>query len=287
MKNVGIGFRRELENGLFELQGSFECVEIIAESYFNPTRSKLNELTRLKEAFLIVPHGLRLSIGAVARPRQSYMDELVRLLDRIDAPYHGDHFALTGANGTELEHLSPLWYTEQGLDTVISNIREVQRFLGRQLVLETITHPFLIPGATMSPAEFITAACRETGCGVLLDVTNVYINARNAVEDPSAFIRALPLQSVRQIHLVGYAREEDGTYVDGHDHAIQEDLWALYDYTMTLCSPEFVIIERDGNFPDMAELAAEAERARTSASERRRRDAIALGAVILGPGRAR
>ncbi|MGA8025513.1 MAG: DUF692 domain-containing protein [Bryobacteraceae bacterium] len=273
MENVGIGFRRELEQGIFDYQSSFDCLEIIAESYFEPTRTAIEELFRLKNTFRLVPHGLRLSIGAVERPRQSYLDELARLLDRIDAPYHGDHFALTGANGIELGHLSPLWYTDEGLDTVISNIRGAQRFLGRQLVLETITHPFLIPGATMSPAEFIAAACRETGCGVLLDVTNVYINARNAGEDPSVFIRALPLKSVRQIHLVGYAREADGTYVDGHDQAIQDDLWALYDYTMTLCSPEFVIIERDGNFPDVAELAAETERARRPARERRRREA--------------
>ena len=145
---------------------------------------------------------------------------------------------------------------------MIANTREAQRFLGRQLVLETITHPFLIPGATMSPAEFITAACRETGCGVLLDVTNVYINARNAGEDPRAFIRALPLHSVRQLHLVGYAREADGTYVDCHSHAIQDDIWALYDYVMAFCSPDFVIIERDDNFPEIAKLIAEADRAR-------------------------
>lgn len=262
MKKVGIGFRRELESGLFALQSSFECVEIIAESYFNPTRSKLNELMRLKEAFVIVPHGLRLSIGAVERPRQSYMDELARLLDRVDAAYHGDHFALTSTERVDLGHLSPLWYTETALDTVISNVREVQRFFGRQLVLEIITHPFEIPGATMAPAEFITRTCRETNCGILLDLTNVYINAKNAGEDPREFIRALPLQSVRQLHLVGYECDGEGIYVDSHDKAIQDDLWTLYDYAVTLCSPEFVIIERDDNFPDVTELAAEAGRAR-------------------------
>jgi uncharacterized protein (UPF0276 family) len=262
MTQVGIGYRRELRDGIFARRDSFDCLEVIAEAYFEPSRARLDELRRLKDAFRLVPHGLRLSIGAVERPPQSYLDELARFLDRIDAPYHGDHFALTGAAGVELGHLSPLWYTEQCLETVIANTRQVQRFLGRQIVLETITEPFVIPGATLSPPEFITAVCRETGCGVLLDVTNVFINARNAGRDPLDFVRALPLEAVRQVHLVGYARAADGTYIDGHVHAVQDDLWALYDDALALCAPEFVIIERDGHFPDMAELVAEVERAR-------------------------
>lgn len=262
---AGVGYRRELEQGILDHKSSFDCLEIIAESYFEPTPQVLNELRRLIGTFRLIPHGLRLSIGSVERPRQDYMDELARLLDRIDAPYHSDHFALTGANGVELGHLSPLWYTERGLATVIANVREVQRFLGRQLILETITHPFLIPAATLSPAEFISAVCRETGCGMLLDVTNVFINAHNAGEDPRDAVRALPLQSVRQIHLVGYARAPDRTYVDCHSHAIQDDLWDLYAYVIAHCHPEYVIIERDGDFPPVAELTAEVRRAREMA----------------------
>ena len=95
---VGIGFRRELERGILDYPSSFDCLEIIAESYFEPTHAANEELRRLKGAFRLVPHGLRLSIGAIERPRQSYMDELARLLDRIDAPYHSDHFAVTSGN---------------------------------------------------------------------------------------------------------------------------------------------------------------------------------------------
>jgi uncharacterized protein (UPF0276 family) len=259
---VGIGYRRELDRGIAEHRGSFDCLEIIADSYLQPSRAKLAELERLLADFVLVPHGLRLSVGAVDRPSGSYLADLCSLLDRIAAPYHGDHFAVTAAAGLEFGHLSPLWYTEEGLATVIENTREAQDQLGRQLVLETITQPFMIPGATMSAAEFISRVCDATGCGVLLDVTNIYINATNTGEDSRAFVDALPLGAVRQVHLVGYGREADGTLVDTHAEPVQPELWSLYDHVRRVCRPEFVILERDDNFPDVRELAAEADRAR-------------------------
>lgn len=266
MTKAGIGYRREIADATWQYQGAFDCLEIIADSFIRPSAAKLAELDRLRSAFVLVPHGLRLSIGSADRPSPSYLRDLAWLLDRIGAPYHSDHLAMTSAAGIELGHLSPLWYTSEGLATVIANVRAARLALGHQLVLETITEPFTIPGATMTMPEFVTEVCAATGCGLLLDVTNIYINARNAGQDPADIVGQLPLAAVRQLHLVGFGTAADGTLIDSHSEPVQPELWSFYDYVRGMCQPEFVIIERDADFPEITELAREVSRARLAPS---------------------
>lgn len=259
---VGVGYRREIAAQLDEYAGSIDCLEIIAESYLQPTPARLHELDRLRAGFPLITHGLRLSIGSVDRPPASYLRDVARLLDYIDAPYHSDHFAVTSAAGLEFGHLSPLWYTADGLATVIANVSQVQDQLGRQLVLETITETFAIPGATMEMPDFVTEVCATTGCGVLLDLTNVYINAHRAGFDPKTIVDRLPLHAVRQLHLVGYGVDGSGRLVDSHADPVQPELWQLYDYVRSVCSPQVVILERDDDIPALGDLVAELDRAR-------------------------
>jgi uncharacterized protein (UPF0276 family) len=110
--------------------------------------------------------------------------------------------------------------------------------------------------------EFVGEVCQATGCGVLLDVTNLYINAHNRGQDPTTVIDQLPLKAVRQLHLVGFARDDSGELIDAHADPIQPELWSLYDYVRSVCAPDVVIIERDDDFPDFDELAGELARAR-------------------------
>lgn len=265
---VGLGYRRSIAHDILDSGAAFDSLEIIAESFFDLSWQKASELRELRRRFTLIPHGLRLSIGSVVRPPQTYLDDIARVLEWTGAPYHSDHFAFTGCDGIELHHLSPLWHTEAGLETVIANVDAVQRFLGVQLVLETITHSFRVPDETLTPAQFISTVVAETGCGVLLDVTNTYINAVNFGEDPLAFVTALPATAIRQLHIVGYARDEHGTLLDGHAHAIQPELWELYDRVLAIAAPDQVIIERDAQFPPIEELGAEAARARVQEARR-------------------
>ncbi len=261
--NVGLGLRPSLKSEILNFPESFDCLEFIADAYFALTDFQDKELSNLSDLFTLIPHGLSLSIGSVERPPQSYLDTIARLLEVVQPTYYSDHFAITRTLEKALGHLSPLWYTDEVLDVVIKNVTSIQRFLGIPLVLETITHEFNIPCSTLSQSEFITAVCNETGCGILLDVTNIFINSKNLDTDPKAFISSLPKSSIKQLHIVGYTTDNTGLLLDTHSSAIQPELWELYDYTLSVCNPDYVIIERDSHFPDITELIAEVKRART------------------------
>lgn len=281
---VGIGHRREIDDGIFENRARFDCLEIIADSYLRPSWRKLRELERLREFFELVPHGLTLSIGTARPPDATYLAEVARLLDWIEAPYHSDHLALTSADGIGLGHLSPIWFTQQSLATVIRNVQVVQDRLKRRLVLETIADPFPLPEAEMSMPEFLHAVCSATDCGVLLDVTNIHINATNTGTNARDIVDALPLRHVQQLHIVGYGRDasRDGRLVDSHDADIQPELWALYDHVLSVCRPQVVVIERDDRFPAMASLVAEADRARRGRDARTSRPRSTEPALAAG-----
>lgn len=262
MVQVGLGFRRSLKSDIFNFKGSFDCLEIIAEQFLNLTAFQREELNDLANSFTVIPHGLRLSIGSVDRVSQLYLDNIARLLEIIQPPYLSDHFAITGNSNIDIGHLSPIWYTDEALEVVIGNIITIQRFLGIPLIFETITHPFNIPGNTMSQEEFITKVCAETGCGILLDVANIFINAQNLGGDAKAFIRGLPKKVIKQLHIVGYTKDYTGFLLDTHSTAIQPEIWDFYEYIVSICNPEYVIIERDSNFPNIAELVTEVNHAR-------------------------
>jgi uncharacterized protein len=264
MTKIGIGFRRPLKSGLWKFRESFDCLEVIAEQFLQFTSFQLQELKALSNSFSIIPHSLRLSIGSVERPPQSYLDSLARLLEILQPPYLSDHFAVTGSSSIDIGHLSPIWYADETLEVVIANINAIQTFLGIPLIFETITHPFNIPHGTMSQEQFIAIACAETGCGILLDLTNIFINAMNFGGEAKAFVERLPKQAIKQFHIIGYEIDPTGFLVDTHSTSIQHDIWKIYDDVLTYCQPEYVIIERDANFPNITELVAEVNRARTS-----------------------
>jgi uncharacterized protein (UPF0276 family) len=261
MIKTGIGFRRELKQTILEYHNSFDCLEIISEQFLSLNQLQKQELAELASRFILIPHGLSLSIGSVSRPSQSYLDSIAYLLEIIQPPYYSDHFAITGLTSNlediDIGHLSPLWYTEEALEVVIKNIQEVQSFLGIQLVLETITHPFNIPYNSLSQGEFISKVQQETNCGILLDITNIFINAQNLGGLPEQFIDNLPKDAIKQLHIVGYAEDPQGFLLDTHSTSIQKELWELYKYAVSVCQPEFVIIERDEDFPTIDELLRE------------------------------
>jgi hypothetical protein len=262
MPKIGLTFRRSINKSqILNFQDSFDCLEFLIESYSTLSEPQLEELRRLSNLFTLIPHGLNLSIGSVERPPQSYLDTIARLLEITQPPYYSEHFAFTQTKQINLGALSPLWYTEELLDVVITNIINVQRFLGLPLILENIAHSFNIPCNTMSHEQFITNVCHETNCGILLDVTNIYIDSKNFGIDPKAFINKLPLASIKQIHIAGYL-EKNGFLLDTHSTAITSDIWELYDYAMSVCSPDYVIIEREFNFPPIIEIITEIERAK-------------------------
>lgn len=243
----GMGYRRELKDQILASRDAIDCLEIISEQFTGDGRFDA-ELEEICDAFPVIPHGIGLSIGS-EKLDTDYLAQIKRVSDMTGSPYYSEHLAMTRGPGVDIGHLSPLWFTESVLARTIANVHQVQDVLGKPLVLENVTYPFDIPGATMPQTEFFTRLVTSTGCGVLLDLTNVYINAVNHNFDPVAFLKAMPTGQVVQTHLAG-GFMSGGMMIDSHSEIVDENSWSLFDELIGLIPLRASILEHDANFPD-------------------------------------
>jgi uncharacterized protein (UPF0276 family) len=244
----GLAYRRKLKPAILESRGSIDFVEIVAEQFLNHP-SELQELEELREIFPVIPHGVGLSIGSAATLDRDYLCSIKRLCEITRTPYFSEHLSMTRVPGINIGHLSPLWFTEQVLKATIENVSRVQDCLERPLVLENVTYLFAIPDSNMSQAEFFSRLVESSGCGILLDVTNVLVNSVNHHFDPVSFLKEIPLERVVQIHLAGGFWSE-GVLIDGHSEPVDEGSWALLQTLADLIYVKGSILEHDDNFPE-------------------------------------
>jgi uncharacterized protein (UPF0276 family) len=260
----GLGYRRELKEGIFASRDAIDLLEIVTEQFMGDRRYT-QELEALCGAFIVIPHGIGLSIGSERLDKQ-YLREIKFISDLTTSPYYSEHLAMTRAPGIDIGHLSPLWFTKAILGITVENVLRVQDFLGKPLVLENVTYPFDIPNAGMTQTEFFGRLVEATGCGVLLDVTNVYINSVNHRFDPVEFLKAMPLKQVVQIHIAG-GYLKDGVMIDAHSEAVDERSWSLLETLTQLVPVRASILEHDANFPDqISVLLTQVARARAITS---------------------
>jgi uncharacterized protein (UPF0276 family) len=256
----GLGYRRELRPAILEAQSSIDFVEIVAEHFMNDP-VELTELEELRAIFPVIPHGIGLSIGSAAPLDYDYLQAVRQVCAITGASYFSEHLALTRVPGINIGHLSPLWFTEPVLANTIANVHRVQEYLGLPLILENVTYAFEIPNATMSQAEFFLRLVEATGCGILLDVTNVHVNSVNHRFDPIAFLRDMPLDRVVQIHLAGGFWKDD-VLVDGHSEPVDDASWSLLETLVDMTFIRGCILEQDDNFDEPIRLVEQVNRAR-------------------------
>ncbi|MCC2670945.1 MAG: hypothetical protein K0Q72_3416 [Armatimonadetes bacterium] len=258
---AGLGFREPFRAELFRSPGAVDFLEIVADHYLESAPEKLAELDLLAAHFALIPHGLDLSLGSSEGLDRHYLDRLARLVHRLDPPWWSEHLSLTRAGGVEIGHLTPLPFTHEAVSVVCRNIAAVQARIETPLILENITYPFLLPGSELTEAEFLTEVVERSGCGLLLDVTNLYTNAVNHGFDPYAALSALPLEAVVQLHFVG-GYEEHGVLIDSHSRPTPPAVWELMDAVLARAPVKGIILERDEDLPPFAELETEVSRAR-------------------------
>jgi uncharacterized protein len=255
LAGIGIGWREELAGFVARRQG-LGFVEVVAES-LHPDRPLPPGLEALRRRGVpVVPHGVRLSLGSAGEPDPGRVGHLAGLAERLGAPLVSEHVAFVRAGGLEAGHLLPVPRTREALEVLATNVRLAQAGLGVPLALEHVAALLEWPAPELDEAAFLTELLDRTGALLLLDVANLYANARNHGGDPLAFLDALPLERVAYVHVAGGV-ERGGLYHDTHAHPTPP---AVLDLVAELCSrrdPPGVMLERDDDYPPEAELAAE------------------------------
>ena len=262
----GIGLRRDHWQTLFEpgaAQG-IDFLEILSENFMRRGGRNARILAQAAEAFPLVLHGTALSIGSIDPLDEDYLDALHDLATRTRPAWISDHLCFSSAFGVQYLDLIPLPFTEESLAHVAARIQTVQRRLGRPFLIENPSYYIEFAASTMTEAEYLTALCERADCGLLLDVNNIWVNARNHRYDPQAFIDALPAHRIVQIHLAGHEDMGD-VIIDTHGAPVIDPVLDLYAYTLRRTGPVATLIEWDNNIPPLAELRAENDKARAVA----------------------
>lgn len=258
---VGVGLRPvHYPHLLSRPKTAVRWFEAVSENYMDSEGRPLEALLAVRRDYPVALHGVSLSAGGAEGPRPGYLEKLRRLADRVQPWIVTDHLCFTGAHAANAHDLLPLPYTEEAVETVASNVRRAQDALGRAIALENVSSYLAYRESVMSEWEFLVAVARRAGCGILLDVNNVYVSARNHGFEPERYIDAVPPELVKQLHLGGYSDMGDFLF-DTHSRAPTEPVWALFRRAAARFPKAPVLVEWDEDVPAWPELEAQAVKA--------------------------
>ena len=236
-------------------------LEVHSENYFGPGGYDLHVLDRIRRDYPISLHGVGLGLGSAQALDEGHLERLAALVERIQPALVSEHLCWSAAEGRTFNDLLPVPYTREAQQLFAERVLRVQERLRRRILIENISAYVEFEASEMTEGEFIDELARRTGCGVLLDVNNLYVNQVNHGSDPVATMRALAPQSVAEIHLAGHLVSENGV-IDTHGDRVVDPVWALYETALERFGPVPTLIEWDTDIPALAVLLDEAARAR-------------------------
>jgi len=261
----GVGYKPQHHAAIIADPAPVGWLEIHAENYMGGGGRPLALLRQLAERFPISVHGVGLSIGGEERPDPAHLARLKHLCGWLEPASFSEHLAWSTHDGAFLNDLLPLPYTAATVARVADHVDEVQETLGRPMLLENPSSYLAFESSEMGETDFLREVARRTGCGLLLDVNNVFVSCVNLSMDPHDYVSDFPLDRVGEIHIGGHDEDEDDhgapLLIDSHGTAVADPVWALLDEVLALSGPRPVLIERDNDVPDWPVLAAEARRA--------------------------
>ncbi|WP_415921047.1 DUF692 domain-containing protein [Tateyamaria sp. SN6-1] len=261
----GVGYKAQHFNDLRENPGPVKWLEIHAENYMGDGGRPHAQLRALRPDFAISVHGVGLSIGGEGPLDPDHLSRLKHLVDWLEPASFSEHLAWSTHGAEFLDDLLPLPYTTATLTRVADHIDHVQSTLGRQMLLENPSSYLAFAESTWSETDFLTELTRRTGCGLLLDVNNVFISATNLGYTAQGYLDAYPLDAVGEIHVGGHDEDEDDhgapLLIDSHGREAAEPVWDLLDHALRGTGPAPVLVEWDNDVPAWPELRAEAARA--------------------------
>lgn len=260
----GLGFKPQHYADILTTTPDLGFFEVHAENYMGAGGPPHAMLSLLRQNYAISIHGVGLSIGGSGPLDQAHLARLKALCDRYEPESFSEHLAWASHGDEFLNDLLPLPYNDETLSLVCDHIDRVQEVLGRKMLLENPATYVQFEQSVIAETDFLAQIVKRTGCGLLLDVNNVFVSCTNHRADPRAYLAAFPMQAVGEIHLGGHSEEElaDGPLlIDAHGAAIADPVWALYGEVISRVGPLPTLVEWDNDVPDFATLYAEAQRA--------------------------
>lgn len=268
---AGIGLRAPHVAQVLAERPPVAWFEVHSENLFGEGGAMHDAMARIRADYPLSMHGVGLSLGSADALDRAHLATLRRLVDRYQPGLVSDHICWGRIGGVHLNDLLPLPYTEEALDLMVSRVQQVQDALGREFLLENVSSYLTFQGSEMPEWEFVAALVRRSGCGLLLDVNNVYVNSVNHGFDPATYLQAVPHRSVREIHLAGFTRKEQlavPLLIDTHSRPVAAEVWSLYGQALALCGAVPTLIEWDQDIPELGVLMVEAARAQERIDER-------------------
>jgi uncharacterized protein (UPF0276 family) len=253
---LGLGLRSRHFNYILENNPSVDWFELISENFMDSGGRPRAVLRQIAERYPVVMHGVSLSVGSTDALNVEYLKKLKKLAAEIEPLWISDHLCWTGVNGLNTHDLLPVPLTEESLKHVCRRINQVQDFLERPVIFENPSTYLTFKQSTVPEWDFLRRMTEETGCGLLLDVNNVYVSAFNNDFDAAHYIRQLPHNRIVQIHVAGH--RHCGDYIiDTHDAGVAPDVWELFALAWRLTNGAAVLLEWDSNIPDFESYHAE------------------------------
>lgn len=256
---AGIGLRAPHYRELLAQKPPLAFLEVHSENYFGDG-IPLAWLDRLRAHYPMSLHGVGLSLGSTDPLDQAHLGALAALAHRVEPCFISEHLCWSSAGGRHANDLLPLPHTREALDHVVARVQEVQERLGRRILVENVSSYHSFPGATLGEAQFVAEVARRSGCGLLVDVNNVFVNANNHRLDARAWIDAIPAGAVEEFHLAGHG-SADGLLIDTHAAPVCPEVWALFAHAVGAIGPRPTLVEWDSEIPALAVLLGEAARA--------------------------
>jgi len=264
MKNYGLeplgggaGLRHGHFDEVIEKKPPFKWFELISEDFLGFGGREKEVLQELLREYRLIAHGVCMSIGSTDPLDMEYLKSLRAFIDEIDSPWASDHLCFTMVDHTNLNDLIPLPFTKEAVENTVQRIKVVQDVLEKPFLVENVTRYVTVSDREMSESEFISSIIEQADCGLLLDVTNVFLNAGFHGYDAYEFIKSLPLERVGQMHLAGWEPEKSGKVIDSHDAPVPPEVWDLFKKTVALTGPTSVLIEWDESLPPVERLLEE------------------------------
>jgi uncharacterized protein len=259
--SVGIGLRSPHVSEIAATRPELAFLEVHAENYMAETPA-LDRLLELRRDYPVSLHGVALSLGSAEELDRRHLHRFKALIERIEPMLVSEHLAWSAIDGTYLNDLLPLPYTEASLDLFCRHVEEAQEGLGRRLLIENPSSYLRYRYSPIPEAEFIAEIACRTGCGILCDVNNIHVSAWNFGFDPITYLDALPVDAIGEIHLAGHHAAEDvDILIDDHGSRVAQPVWELHAAALRRFGPVPTLIEWDTNLPTLEVLLDEANHA--------------------------